>query len=125
MADTKNVELVEAEARHASAPVYTPRADVIDFADRLEIRINMPGVALKDLLVKYENNVLSVRGHRAVADANVLYREFEATSFQRTFSLPDGYDSRGITADLTNGVLLITLPKAAERRPRTIEVRNG
>ena len=77
---------------------------------------------MNDLELKYENNVLSIRAHRAARATDALYSEFDAVLFQRTFTLPESYDAQAIEADLTGGVLKVTIPKEARRRSRVIKV---
>ena len=47
------------------------------------------------------------------------------TSFERSFSLPDGLDESAISAAFENGILTVTLPKLPEEKPRHIEVKIG
>jgi HSP20 family molecular chaperone IbpA len=55
----------------------------------------------------------------------VTYREYELVNFFRQFELHEKVDQQQITADLKCGVLTLNLPKAAEAKPRQIEVRVG
>ncbi|UCF03701.1 MAG: Hsp20/alpha crystallin family protein [Deltaproteobacteria bacterium] len=72
-----------------------------------------------------ENNLI-IKGVRKIATEGekVSYhrREREAGSFRRIISLPTRVDADKVTGVCRNGVLTVTLPKAAELKPRKIEV---
>jgi len=122
MVEQKTAEVV-AEDHATAAPVYTPRADVIEFQDKLELSVSVPGVALDDVELQFEHDVLSVRGRRVVTEQSTLYSEFDSVLYQRTFAVPDGYDAGAIAAEMRNGVLYISVPRTPERQPRTIKVK--
>ena len=92
--------------------VVTPPIDVFENADEYRIVADLPGVKKDDLHVSWAPGELTVEGQNG------------DRLFRRAFSLPDGVDSEGIVADLANGVLTLTLPKAAEVKPRRIQVRS-
>ena len=72
-----------------------------------------------------ENNLI-IKGVRKIATEGekVSYhrREREAGSFRRIISLPTRVDTEKVTAACKNGVLTVTLPRAAELKPRKIDV---
>jgi HSP20 family molecular chaperone IbpA len=57
-----------------------------------------------------------------VAPGELIYREYELVNFFRQFELNEKVDQQKISAELRNGVLTLTLPKAAEAKPRRIDV---
>lgn len=105
------------------ATIYSPPTDVIEFDDRMELRIDLPGVATDALEVKFEENALSIAARRTDSRPDLLHQEFGPVGYRRAFTLPEGYDAARIEATLDRGVLTLTLPKADEVRPRRIEVR--
>ncbi|MFG0320041.1 MAG: Hsp20/alpha crystallin family protein [Planctomycetota bacterium JB042] len=107
----------------SSAPVHAPATDMLEFDDRLELHLDLPGVAREDLEVKFEQGRLMVRAERTDAGETLTHREFGSARYRRAFALPDGYDAEEIEARLENGVLTLVVPKAAAHRPRRIEVR--
>ncbi len=103
--------------------IYSPRTDVLELDDRMEIRLDVPGVTADAIDVKFEENTLLIRAIREdAAPRGYLHREFGDAQFRRAFTLPKGLDPSRIEASLKNGVLTLTLPKAEEMKPRQIKV---
>jgi HSP20 family molecular chaperone IbpA len=109
-----------------SENVYTPPLDIHETADGLVLEADLPGVAPDQLAVRVEDNVLHIYGKvqwPAPEDARLIYEEIRSGDFYRSFILNDEVDTDKIGADFSQGVLRLTLPKAAKARPRKIEVR--
>lgn len=106
---------------------WQPRADIVEFKDRYEIRMDLPGVAADAVDIDLHDGTLTVQGHR-----NVVRNEDEQPQrerreriegrFQRQFSLPRTISLNDVSATSENGVLLIELPKAAEAQPIKVKV---
>ena len=115
-------------AEHAPPPenVYTPALDIHETAEGLVLEADLPGVPADQLAVRVEDNVLHIYGKVIwpVPDgARLLYEEIRPGDFYRSFILSDEVDTENIVADFSQGVLRLTLPKAAKARPRKIEIR--
>ena len=86
----------------------------------------IPGVKAEDLDISLEGDTLSIQGKRDSRedDFTLSYhrREIESGSFSRAISLPVKVDVERISAKLVNGILTVTLMKAAEATPRQIRV---
>lgn len=120
------VQAQPTEATH-DLPVVAPATDIYETEHDLVAVVDMPGVDEKDIEVSLENQVLTLTGRAASADPaghELLYREFGPAEFRRTFTVHDDIDREKITARLKNGVLRVTLPKAAKAQPRRIAVQN-
>ena len=118
----------EPEARLPGVAFGTewPRVNVVDLGDHLEVSAEVPGLAEKDVQLSVHNDLLTLRGERPVTvpEGATLHRsERVSLRFSRAVSLPCKVDSERTAATLKNGVLTITLPKAADARPRTIAVK--
>ncbi len=104
-----------------------PAIDVVENENESVVVAELPGVSKEDVKISVENGVLTIKGERKqseIADlTRVLHREIEYEPFSRSISLPHPVDVNKITAELTNGILKISLPKAEEVRPRTIEIK--
>ena len=89
----------------------------------------MPGIDQKDLDVKVENNVLTIRGERKFEkeekEENFRRVERRYGSFNRSFTLANTVNAEDVSADYTNGVLKIRLGKRAEAKPKQIKVNVG
>ena len=111
-------------AQHATA--WAPPIDVYETDDRYVITAEVPGLAREQVELALQDNRLTIGGARSsgVPESDTRhYHQVERGhgSFLRTFEFADAVDQEGITADLRDGVLTVTLPKSATP-PRTIEI---
>ena len=91
----------------------------------LVITAELPGVAEKDLDITLERGTLTVRGERRDTTPEgykAVRRERRSMKFSHSYSLPARVDSEKATARLEDGVLVLTLPKAEESKPKQIPV---
>jgi HSP20 family protein len=106
---------------------WTPACDIYEDEESVTLRFELAGVEPKDVDVRFENGVLTVRGERKLErdDKRENYHRVERSygTFTRSFSLPGTLDPERIKAEAKNGVLEITLPKKAEAKPRAIQVK--
>jgi HSP20 family protein len=112
------------EETRSQEQYVTPPVDIFETGDGLVVKADLPGVAKEDLDVRVENNLLTIRGKPShVAPGDPLYREYGLVNFFRQFELNEKVDQSKIAAELTHGVLTLTLPKAEEAKPRRIDVK--
>ncbi|MEQ8393202.1 MAG: Hsp20/alpha crystallin family protein [Thalassospira sp.] len=109
-----------AETGEAEKALLSPRVDVFDGEDHIELSAELPGVEQDDVDVSVLDGVLTITGEKKSTretneGARVVERSFG--SFKRSFRLNDTIDADNITASFKNGVLLLTLPKVAEQKP--------
>ena len=112
----------------AARPVYEPATDVLEKPDALHLLIDMPGVDQKGLEIVVEEHVLRIRGKSALTETRreaALAREFEPADYERSFRLTNDVDETKIAATVKNGLLRVTLPKAAKAMPRQIVVQTN
>ena len=108
---------------------WTPPIDVYETDDRYVIAAELPGLARDQIELALEDARLTIRGQRidrTASSGNVIhFHQVERGhgAFARTFEFGSKIDTEAVSADLTNGVLTITLPKAAPLPARKIEVR--
>jgi len=87
--------------------------------DNLRVTAELPGVAREDINVELTDDVLSLDATRKLSGA-----EGEQTvSFARSFNLPYAVQADKISAELKDGVLRLTLPKAEAVKPRKIAIQ--
>ena len=96
-----------------------PAVDLFEDDQNYFARLELPGVAKKDIEIELENAVLTVSGKSAAGSAN----EAKAATFTRSVSVPDGVRADAITAAYEDGVLTVTLPKQESRKPRQITIK--
>lgn len=103
-----------------------PRATLDDSGANLVVRLEVPGVEQKDIELSVDGSTLTLKGERkeqAMEGYSVHRRERSAFRFAKSFSLPAKIDAENVQAELKQGVLTVTLPKAKEAQPRQISVR--
>jgi len=105
---------------------WLPAVDILEKEGNLILRAEVPGINEKDIELKLEGNVLTLKGEKKVEheEENNNYHRMESSygAFSRAFTLPDTVDRDHIKADYKNGILTITIPQKPEVRPREIPV---
>ena len=108
---------------------WAPAVDIYETENELVIKADVPDMNEKDLDIRVENNLLTIRGDRKfeqkVKEDNYLRIERTYGSFHRSFSLPSTVDTEAIKAEYKNGVLTVDLPKRAESKPNQVQVKVG
>jgi HSP20 family protein len=106
---------------------WTPACDIYEDEEEIVVRADLAAVDPQDVEIRFENGVLTLKGERKLdkEDKRENYHRLELSygTFTRGFSLPATIDSEKIRADSKHGVLLIHLPKKAEAKPKSIQVK--
>jgi HSP20 family protein len=104
-----------------------PPMDISEHENEYVVVAELPGVKKEELKITFENDILTVQAERKPyelpQEARVLLNEMQVREFARSVRLPVRIDVEHIAAELQNGVLRISLPKAQEARPRMISVK--
>jgi len=120
--DTVNRLLSEPSARP-----WTPSVDILETENEILLRADIPGVEMKDIDIRIENNTLTLKGERKFEqeETGKGYHRIERGygTFVRCFSMPDSVDPEKVNADYKDGVLTVTLPKKEVAKPRTVKVQ--
>jgi len=118
-------EVFERDTVSASDAVLP--VDVCQEGDRWIIRADVPGLNRDSVNITVEDNVLTISGSRAgeakKENSQYFVRERRSGEFSRSFRLPETADTDNVGAELTNGVLTLTIPTREEAKPRRIEVK--
>ncbi len=113
--------------RNSESVGWTPACDIYEDEESVTLRFDLAGVEPKDVDIRFENGVLTLRGERKLdkEEKRDNYHRIERSygTFTRSFTLPGTLDAEKIHAESRNGVLAITLPKRAEAKPRSIQVK--
>ena len=119
-------------ARRQAAGPHTgaqrPPVDVIEDAQGFTLVADMPGVSKGNLNLRLESQSLTIEGALSLGgpqDMESRYAEIRHQHYERTFALSRELDGEKATAELTNGVLRIRIPKTAHAAPRKIPVNVG
>ena len=103
--------------------------DVVEKEDAYIVQASVPGVPAKDVEVTLNDNVLTIKGElkaeQEVQEETYHLRERRFGAFMRRVALPGAVDADKIEAVHENGVLTLTLPKAAAVKPKKIEVKQA
>lgn len=106
---------------------WTPSCDIYEDGEEIVVRAELAGVEPKDVEIRFENGVLTLKGERKLEmeDERENYHRVELSygTFTRGFSLPASIDAEKIRAESKHGVLLVHLPKKPEAKPKTIQVK--
>ena len=106
---------------------YTPRVDILENEEELQLFADLPGVQEDHVDIRFENGELTLHARRpqtAVGRGQWLW-ENQTGDFFRAFQISEQVDSSKIWAELKNGVLTLHLPKVEAAKPRKIAVRGG
>ena len=113
-------------AREASAvPGILPVYQIAESSEGYALTVQLPGVTKSGLSITDEDGLLTIRGERAwkqPAGWTSLYRETNDRPFELSLRHDQGIDVEKIHAELADGVLRASLPKAEARKPRKIAV---
>ena len=118
-------ELASKDEKTVPGRYYVPNADIYETDEALTVVMEMPGVERKDVDIALENNVLRVDGQIDFSKyewMEPVYTEYNVGHYARSFTLSSKIDRGRISAQLNEGVLTLTLPKAAEAQPRRISI---
>jgi len=106
-------------------PTYVPRVEIREDRECFQILADMPGVDRNSVETTVQNGVLTMEGWsrpNRPEGYEPIGQEFGISRFRRDFSLPEGVDPTRIQARIKQGVLVVTLPKREEVKPRKIEI---
>ncbi len=106
-----------------------PAVNVLEQEDCFRIDFAAPGLQKSDFKIHLDNNVLTVKSEKENTEEDVkenyTRKEFNYTSFKRTFTLPDSANADKVTAEYKDGILSISIAKKEEAKikpARDIEI---
>jgi HSP20 family molecular chaperone IbpA len=113
-----------------AAPVQTvvPPVDVFEDEAGITVLADLPGVGRDTLGVRIDGDSLVIEGTAQVPgppDLQLVHAEAQVPAYRREFTLSRELDASRIEAQLKDGVLRVTIPKAEEAKPRRIQVQVG
>jgi HSP20 family protein len=105
---------------------WTPAIEMFEKDDKFMVKAELPGMKEEDIDVSVVGDTLTIKGERK-AESEVKEEDYYCCersygSFTRSITLPSSVDAKNIEASYENGVLEISLPKAAEVKPKKITV---
>jgi HSP20 family protein len=107
---------------------FTPAVDVYEDKDNIIVETQLAGINPDDVSISIENDTLCIKGESEkkseIDEKNYYRKEIRRGSFYRSISLPTKVSGDDAKAVAEGGVLKITIPKAAETKPKTIKIEN-
>ncbi len=108
---------------------FVPPVDVYEDAEKLTLKLEVPGIRREDLDIQVEGRALTVKGERKFEseekEENFHRIERRYGSFMRSFTLPPTINTEKVDASCAEGVLNITFAKKPEAQPKQIPVQIG
>ncbi len=118
--------LTKTENQAPARRVVVPRYNVQETADAFTITAFLPGVDRTSLETQVDGEKLTVSGRRAwtpPAGWTAVYRESDAADYRLVLEVDHRVNREAVRAELNQGVLTLTLPKAEALKPRRIEIQ--
>lgn len=122
----REVEKAQEQTRPMRA--FLPTADIFETEGALTVVLEMPGVDRNNIDVNVDRGVLMIEGKIDFGKYEGLqpvYSEYNIGPFRRSFRISSQIDQDKIKAEMRDGVITLTLPKAEQAKPRRVEVRTG
>jgi HSP20 family protein len=105
---------------------FVPAVDIYEDAQKVVLKLEVPGIEEKDLDIRVENHTLTVKGERKFEkeekEENFHRIERRYGSFFRAFTVPTSVDTENVKASYSAGVLKLELNKKAEAQPKQIKI---
>jgi len=101
--------------------------DMYETDDEVVVKTAVSGIKSENIDVSITGDVLTIKGEtkaeEKVEKANYIRQERRYGAFSRSLTLPSTVVADKATAEFDDGVLILTLPKAEEVKPKTIKVQ--
>ena len=119
----------EVSGMTSEAAEFSPRMDLKETEDAYSVKLTMPGIDKDDIDISITDGILTIKGETKEESENEdekgtwLVREHNHYSYYRSVRLPSEVEADKAEAEYKNGVLKLTLPKAAEVKPKSIPLK--
>ncbi len=116
------------ESEEISGQTFSPAVDIKETPKEYIVTAEVPGIPKKDIEIEISDNILTIKGERKFEkeEKNESYHRVERAygSFCRSFTLPTQVNPDKIEANFKDGLLNIVIPKAEEKIPKKIEIKD-
>lgn len=104
-------------------PIFrTPAAELTETEDAVHLKIELPGIEAKDVDIEVTANAVKVIAERKQENQENTRSEFYYGKYQRVIPLKAKVQNTNVTAEYTNGILNLTLPKSEEEKNKVVKV---
>jgi HSP20 family molecular chaperone IbpA len=118
-------EIEKKQETTVPARSFMPAVDIFEVDSALTVVLEMPGVDKANVDVTVDEDMLTVEGRLDFSKyegMQPVYSEYNIGNYRRSFSLTNKIDQAKISADMNDGVLTVTLPKAEAAKPKRITI---
>lgn len=113
----------ESAAKFERNVFFTPRTDVVETAKSFDVNLSLPGLKKEDIKIDVDGDMLTISGERKMRNESNedKYHMVESFygKFSRSFNLPENIDKQNIDAELTDGILKLSIPKIEVKENKT------
>lgn len=110
----------------AARPDWAPPLRLVDQGDQFELTVYLPGIQPAEVEVQVTRDTVTIGGNRAPLNSKegskLLYDDIRYGAYHRLVNLPEAVQNEQVTADFSQGVLTLTLPKLVDSRHRVVKV---
>ncbi|UCE94215.1 MAG: Hsp20/alpha crystallin family protein [Flavobacteriaceae bacterium] len=115
-------ELGNVKTSNFNKGLSTPKVNISENEDAYTLYMAVPGFKKSDFVIDVEDEILSiameVKKEDEQKEENYSRKEYEYSSFKRSFTLPETVEDEKIEAAYTDGILSISIPKKEEAKPK-------
>jgi len=122
----------DALGKAAAQPAWVPELDAWETETDYVVQLDLPGVRAESVDINFERNTLTVRGERErgirapeKGELRVFFAERDWGTFTRSLRFPQHVAGDNISAEFTDGVLTVRVPKTEAAKPRKIQISVG
>ena len=120
----RQIDQLFQEVLPTTSLVSRPPVEISVNEDSVQLKIELPGMDIKDIDVEVSKQMVAINGQRECA-AEVKNSEFYYGKFSRLITLPVEVQNSQVTANYQDGILYLTLPKAATEKNKVVKVNLG
>ena len=120
----RQIDQLFQEVLPTTSLVSRPPVEISVNEDSVQLKIELPGVDIKDIDVEVSKQMVAINGQRQ-RPAEVENSEFYYGKFSRLITLPVEVQNSQVTANYQDGILYLTLPKAAAEKNTVVKVNLG
>lgn len=109
-------------------PALLPQVDVVEDSNGITLYADLPGVSKDKLDIRVEGETLSIEaelGLQLPQGMEPSHAEIQRKIYRRAFTLSRELDAEKVAAEFSDGVLRLSIPKAAHAQPRRISIQAG
>ncbi|MDQ0591609.1 Hsp20/alpha crystallin family protein [Variovorax paradoxus] len=125
VAESKELARKDDSSRYSDAAL-TPPVDVVEDSGGITLFADLPGVSRDKLSLQVASDTLTIDAESGLSVPEGLessHTEVGLARFRRVFTLSKELDTNAISAELSQGVLKLRIPKAEHAQPRRIEIQ--